>query len=430
MVFGFRFARALRARPIACFCFIGLALAVPLARAASTEPLPLAEALKIGEKISPRLAAQSAALAATEELVPRAGELPDPKLRIGVDNLPVNGADRFRYDSDFMTMRKIGVMQDFPNGEKRKLRGERAARERDLGAANLAAQRAGVQREVALAWLELHFVQQARTPLVELVGELQLQLDTVSAAIAAGRQNTADALALRGAGVAAQDRVIEQDRTIERARYALAAWLREDASRPLAAPPDTARFDHPPTALLADLHEHPELKVYAEREALARTDVALAANSKKSDWSLEVAYGQRGPAFSNMISVMVSIDLPWEAEKRQDRDLAAKRLLVDQAQAQVEEARRMHEAELRGFYADWQTAGVRIERFEKLLLPLARERVAAALAAYRGGRGELGAVLEARRAETETRLGFVQTQLERARAWAKLNFLLPHEGQP
>jgi outer membrane protein TolC len=417
-------------RPLVSFCFIGLALAEPLARAASTEPLPLAEALKIGEKISPRLAAQSAALAATEELVPRAGELPDPKLRIGVDNLPVNGADRFRYDSDFMTMRKIGVMQDFPNGEKRKLRGERAARERDLEAANLAAQRAGVQREVALAWLELYFAQQARTPLVELVGELQLQLDTVSAAIAAGRQNTADALALRGAGVAAQDRVIEQDRSIERARYALAAWLREDASRPLAAPPDTGRFDHPPTALLANLHEHPEQRIYAEREALARTDIALAANSKKSDWSLEVAYGQRGPAFSNMISVMVSIDLPWEAEKRQDRDLAAKRLLADQAQAQVEEARRMHEAELHGLHADWQTAGVRIERFEKLLLPLARERVAAALAAYRGGRGELAMVLEARRAEAEARLASVQAHLEQARAWAKLNFLLPHQAQP
>ncbi len=416
-------------RPIVCV-FICTVAAAQLARAAGTEPLPLAEALKIGEKLSPRLIASGAALAAATELVPRAGELPDPKLRIGVDNLPVNGADRFRYDADFMTMRKIGVMQDFPNAEKRRLRGERAARERDVETANLDAQRAGLRREIALAWLELYFAQQARAPLVELVGELQLQLDTVSAAIAAGRQNTADALALRGAGVAAQDRVIEQDRSIERARYALAAWLREDAARPLAGPPDTSRFDHPPTALLANLHEHPEQRVYAEREALARTDAALAANSKKSDWSLEVAYGQRGPAFSNMISVMVSIDLPWEAEKRQDRDLAAKRLLADQAQAQTEEARRMHEAELLGFYADWQTAGVRIERFEKLLLPLARERVAAALAAYRGGRGELGMALEARRAEAETRLGFVQTQLERARAWAKLNFLLPHEGQP
>src|SRR5439155_1324537 len=314
-----------------------------------------------------------------------------------------NGADRYRYDADFMTMRKIGLMQDFPNAEKRRLRGERAALERDVEAANLGAQRAGLRREIALAWLELYFAQQTRAPLVELVGELQLQLDTVSAAIAAGRQNTADALALRGAGVAAQDRVIEQDRTIERARYALAAWLRDDASRRRANPPDTSVFDHPPTALLANLHEHPEQRVYAEREALARTDAALAANSKKSDWSLEVAYGQRGPAFSNMISVMVSIDLPWEADKRQDRDLAAKRLLAEQAQAQTEEARRMHEAELRGFYADWQTAGVRTERFEKLLLPLARERVAAALAVYGGGRGELGAVLEARRAEPGTR---------------------------
>ncbi len=417
-------------RPLACFCILGFAVAAPLALAVDMEPLPLAEALRIGEETSPRLAAQGAALAAATELVPRARELPDPKLRVGVDNLPVNGADRFQYASDFMTMRKIGVMQDFPNAEKRKLRGERAALERDVEAANLAAQRAALRREVALAWLELYFAQQSRAPLVELVGELQLQLDTVAAAIAAGRQNTADAHALRGAGVAAQDRVIEQDRTIERARYALAAWLRDEASRPLADPPDTSAFDHPPTALLANLHEHPEQRIYAEREALARTDAALAANSRKSDWSLEVAYGQRGPAFSNMISVMVSIDLPWEAAKRQDRDLAAKRLLADQAQAQTEEARRMHEAELRGFYADWQTAGVRTERFEKLLLPLARERVAAALAAYRGGRGELGAVLEARRAETETRLGFVQTQLERARAWAKLNFLLPHGGQP
>src|SRR5947209_17849723 len=143
-------------------------------------------------------------------------------------------------------------MQDFPNSEKRKLRGERAALERDVEAANLAAQRAALRREVALAWLEQYFAQQARAPLVELVGELQLQLDTVSAAIASGRQNTADALALRGAGVAAQDRVIEQDRTIARARYALAAWLRDEASRPLANPPDTSVFDHPPTALRSE----------------------------------------------------------------------------------------------------------------------------------------------------------------------------------
>jgi outer membrane protein TolC len=409
---------------------IGVAVAATSALAADGGSLSLTEALKIGERSSPRLAAQGAALAAAEELVPRAGQLPDPKLRFGIDNLPVTGPDRFQYNTDLMTMRRIGLMQDIPNGEKRKLREARAARERDVEAANLAAQRAGVQREIALAWLELYYARQARPPLADLRRELQLQLDTIPAAIASGRQTTGDALALRGAVEAAQDRIIEQDRSIERARVALAVWLPGDASRPLSDPPDTGRFDHALAALLENLHEHPDQRIYAEREALARTDLALASNSKKPDWSVELSYGQRAPAYDNMITLMVSIDLPWEAEKRQDRDVAARQRLADQASAQAEEARRIHEAELRGSYADWQTAGVRMERFEKLLLPLARERVGAGLAAYRGGRGELALVLEARRAETETRLGFLQSQLERARAWAKLNFLLPAGVQP
>jgi outer membrane protein TolC len=405
-------------RRLAGSCF-GLALAATAALAADSGPLSLAEALRIGERGSPRLAAQGAALAAAEELVPRASQLPDPKLRFGIDNLPVSGPDAFQYNTDSMTMRRIGLMQEFPNGEKRRLRESRAARERDVEAASLAAQRAAVQREVALAWVELHYARQARAPLTDLAKEMQLQLDTISAAISAGRQSTGDALALRGAVETAQDRIIEQDRAIERARFALAAWLPADAARPLADPPDASRFERAPAALLADLRQHPDQRVYAEREALARADLALAASAKK-----------RAPAFDNMVTLMVSVDLPWEAEKRQDRDAAAKSRLAEQAVAQAEEARRTLEAELQGTYADWKTAGVRIERFEKLLLPLARDRVAAGLAAYRGGRGELAAVLEARRAETETRLGFLQAQLERARAWAKLNFLFPSEVQP
>ena len=90
-----------------------------------------------------------------------------------------------------------------------------------------------------------------------------------------------------------------------------------------------------------------------------------------------------------------------------------------------ENARRMHEAEVRGWLADFDTAERRIERFERTLLPLARERSAAALAAYQGGRGDLGLVLEAERAVTQTELGLNQALAERAKAWANLNFLYP-----
>ena len=87
----------------------------------------------------------------------------------------------------------------------------------------------------------------------------------------------------------------------------------------------------------------------------------------------------------------------------------------------------MHEAEVRATVSDWDIAGERARRFDAVLLPLARERVELALAAYRGGRGDLAAVLEARRAQTETQLNSLGAELERARAWARLNHLVLHE---
>ena len=86
----------------------------------------------------------------------------------------------------------------------------------------------------------------------------------------------------------------------------------------------------------------------------------------------------------------------------------------------------MHEAEVRGYLADYDGAQRRIERFERVLLPLARERREFALAAYRGGRGELAPVLEAERGVTETELALVQVLAERAKAWAALSYLDAH----
>ena len=391
------------------------------------QPLTLEDALRTGEAQSPRLAAQRSALGAAAQQVGRAAELPDPKLRFGIENLPITTSDRFRFNRDFMTMRSVGVMQDFPNEAKRAARDVRAQRVRDVEQVGLAAQLAMVQREIALAWFDVHFAERTRAALEALEAQFAAQADTSAVAVARGRQTAADGLMLRGAVEQAHDRVIEQERMVRRARIALGAFLGDDARRPLGAGPDTSRLEHSREALLA-LHEHPMLQMLDERERLARADVELARTAKKSDWSLEVGYAQREPAFSNMITVMVSMDLPWQAERRQDRDIASRLAEAEQLRAQREDARRMHEAEVRGWLADYETAGERIERFQHVLLPLARDRVQAALAAYQGGRGELAIVLEANRAVTETELGAIASESERAKAWANLSYLNPHEA--
>ena len=392
------------------------------------QTLTLDEALRVGETQSPRLAAQRSMLASAAEQVGRAGELPDPKLRVGIENLPVTGTDRFRYDRDFMTMRSIGLTQEFPNSAKRSARNVRAERLRDVEGANVAAQQAALRRDIATTWVELYYAEQARLAYQRLAQQFRLQIDAAMAAVTRGRQTAADTFMLRQAFEQANDRVIEQERAVEKARIALASLIGDKvAMRPLGEPPNTARFVHPRDHLVARLSEHPELRVFDDREALARAEVNVAQASKKSDWAVEVGYSQRQPAFDNMVTVMFSFELPWQAERRQGRDIASRLAEVEQARAMREDARRMHEAEVRRWLADFDTAERRIDRFERVLKPLARERASAALAAYQGARGELGPVLEAERSVTEAETGLIQALAERARAWASLNYLYPQE---
>jgi outer membrane protein TolC len=341
--------------------------------------------------------------------------------------MPVSGPDRFRTNSDPMTMRAIGLMQEFPSSGKRSARSARAERARDVERSMLFSQRSMLQRDIAAAWLDAHFAQRAQAALERLVERLAAQSDTVAAGVARGRQGAAEGFMLRGAVEQARDKVLDQERMVERARYALAALLGEEAARPLGAPPDLGQFLHPRDRIVAALQEHPELRVLDLRQELARAEVELARAEKRSDWSVEVGYGYRAPAFDNMLTVMFAIDLPWQADKRQDRDVAARVAELEKARALKEDARRTHEADVRGWLADYDAATRRLERYRSVLAPLANDRSEAALSAYRGGRGELSALLEAQRAITETELAALGIETDRARAWANLNYLYPHE---
>jgi outer membrane protein, heavy metal efflux system len=401
-----------------------------VAQAADTRPLGFQEALQVAEQRSARIAAQEAAVGAVIEQVARARELPDPKLRLGLDNVPVSNPDAFSLTRDFMTMRRIGYMQDVPNAEKRRARGERADREQSVESATLAAQRTQVRQDTALAWLELYYAERSLQAATRLQQALRLEAETTGPAVSGGRMSPANAVAARAAAETVQDRILEQQRGIARARATFGALVGEAAERPLAKRPDIDTLSHAPHRLVADIDAHPDQRVFAQREALAQSEVALAASTRKSDWSWEVSFGQREPRFSNMVSVLVSMDLPLWKGQRQDRDVAARLKQLEQARAMREDARRMHEAEVRMLVADWSYAGERVTQFEKKVLPLTRERSELALAAYRGGRGELSNVLEARRAETEVELSRLSAELERARAWARLNFLFDHEVKP
>jgi outer membrane protein TolC len=389
------------------------------------QALSLAEAQRLAARETPLLAAQEAAIRAAQEAGVAASELPDPKLIAGIENLPVDGSDRFSLTRDFMTMRKIGVTQDFVRGEKLQLRGERARADVEKEVAMLAVTQVNLRRDVALAWIDVWAAESQLALLRDLESETGLAVTAAQAALAGGKGRAADPFAARLASAQLADRMIEARRAIAKARAQLARWIGDAAVRTLGGAPDFSRIAHHHEDLLGALESHPHLAMYAPMQAMADADVRLAEAAKRPDWSVEVAYAQRGPLYSNMVSIGVRIDLPIFEARRQNPAIASKLAAAEQVRAQTEDARRAHLAEIRALLADWQAAVERVQRFETAQIPLARERSQAALADYRGGKTELAAALDARRAEVEIRLGQVQASVEMARAWAQLNFLLP-----
>ena len=388
-------------------------------------PLTLDDALRLAQERSRQLPAQVAAAAASREMAVAAGQRPDPTLKVGLNNLPIDGPDRFSVSRDFMTMRSIGVMQELPMQAKRQARTARFEREAEAAEAGRELVLANLQRDTATAWLDRHFQERMHELLVSQRDEARLQIDAADAAYRGGKGSQADVFAARSAVAQIEDRLTQTERQVTTATTQLARWVGAPAAEALAAPPALDAVPLCAEQLDAQLAHHPQVEVLVRQEAMALADAEVALANKKPDVSVELMFSQRGSAYSNMVSVNLSVPLLWDPKNRQDREVSAKLARVEQVRAEREEATRAHVAEALATLQEWRNDRERLTRFDASLLPLAAERTRAATAAYRGGSGPLVAVLEARRAAIDTRMDRLRLEMDAARLWAQLNHLVP-----
>ena len=215
---------------------------------------------------------------------------------------------------------------------------------------------------------------------------------------------------------------------LEAARIGLARWIGADAAQVVAATPDFSTLPVPEAHLLgAPDRLGPLLATQAQVETTAAAiDVARA--EKRPDWSVAASYGQRGGGRSDMLMVEFGIELPLFTANRQDRGIAARRAEYDAALAALEDARREQVARVRADLATWESLKRQVARDRTALLPLAADRSATALAAYRGG-APVRAWLDARRDELDLVIEHTERLEALGLAWAALAYLLPEEPQ-
>jgi outer membrane protein TolC len=393
----------------------------------SQQRLTLSDALRLATARSQQLVASDAAAAGVREMAVAAGQLPDPVLKAGVDNVPLSGPDRFSLSRDFMTMQRIGVMQELTRGEKRQLRVERARQDAKRIEAERAQALATIQRETALAWIDSRYTQAQAQLVQEQLQEAQVQIEGAEIAFRTGRGSQADVFAGRAALALLQDKLRQTQRQANAARLMLVRWAGPPAADALVAG-DLPWQDTPVAHALAQhVDRHPRLAVMAAQIAAAETEVRQADANRRPDVTVEAAYQRRGPAFPDMFSVGISVPLPIARADRQDREVAAKLATLNEVRARYQDALAAEEAAVRVLVNDWDAGKQRLARLQADLLPAARNRTEGTLVAYASGKGDLAGVLAARRDELDARLQVLQLEMETARLWAQLHFLLPQD---
>ena len=384
--------------------------------------LTLDEALRQAEREAPSLAAQAAQVEASRNSAIPAGALPDPKLLLGLQNVPIEGDNRGRFDREPMTMQMVGVMQEVPNRAKRRARIEVAQAGIERATLEQRIERLKVRRQTALAWISARAVEEKLALFQTLYAENALLVKAVRARLAGGRGQAADSIGPRqeAALLAEQEDQLQQSRAQQRA--ALRRWIGPRADESLTGrlpnwPVDAEHYRH-------NLQRHPELALFDPMTDEAQAEIRQAVADKKSDWSWELAYQKRGEEFGDMMSVQFSFDLPLFPGSRQNPRIAAKQATLNQL-----EAEREHAQQLADDLAEYQRLDRALRRSQDSLVPLAEEKVALTLAGYRAGVGDLASVIAARRELVEARLKHIDFEQARALTSARLHFAYEEVSQ-
>ena len=394
------------------------------------------DAQRLAAERAPLLKARQLQIAAAQEIAVRAAALPDPKLTLGLANWPVTGADAFEFRPDDMTMKQIGVTQEFPARAKRQARRAVADRTVEQAEALSIAEQFALRQTAAQAWLGLWAAQREVAALQSLREPATVAVRTAKARLTGGSGTVTDTLATQAAVIELENRIDAAKATLEAARATLARWMGAEPADLQAegSPPELTALPVDAATLLATIDRQAALQPWHSREAVAEAQVDAAVAEKRPDWSLGLTYGQRdrapdGMSRSDMVMVEVAIDLPLFPRNRQDRNVAARRAELNAVAAEREDARRMQAETVYRALAEWQGLQRQVTRKETESLPLAHDRVKTALAAYAGG-GELQPWLEARRDEIELHIEHARHLGELGRAWAALAYLLPEETSP
>jgi outer membrane protein TolC len=390
---------------------------------ASAGQLSLGQAESLALENDPSVHSVEADRMALQEMAVAAGELPDPLLQTGLVSLPT---DSFELGQEPMTQVQVGVMQRFPRGQTRALRAEQI-RQRAQGLDEVARER---QLQILMAVREQFLEVALQRKLAALTEEAENIFSDLAEITqdyyASGRAQQHDVLQAAVELSKIEERSARFNQDEDAARSRLAAYIAEAAYNDFADDWPAMGPVLPEQAIIGSLPAHPRLKALQQQVLASETGVELADQRYKPEFALDLRYGGRsgsnpdGSSRSDLLSLMLTMDLPIFHAKRQDRVAAARLAESSAVKYNRDDVYRRMLSEIDLHSARLERQHERLELFENTLLPQAGFSAEASFEAYRSSVEDLTTLMRARITEYELQLEHARLQAEELKTRARL----------
>ena len=407
-------------------------------------------AVKAAQKNDPWLAGNKHQQQAVEALSHAAATMPDPKMSVGLANLPTDGFD---FSQAGMTQLKVGITQMFPRGDTLAIKNQQLRIESEAYPFQRADREAKVAVTVGSLWLDAYRVQQS-IALIEQNRSLFEQLADVAQASyssALGKTRQQDIVRAQLELTRLDDRLDILAQQQNAYLGMMAQWLstafvessQQDAISQLhniQLAQQLPQLDllnnelvYSKTWFSVDVlakhfSSHPAVFALDKKISASKTGINLAEQQYKPEWGVNASYGYRdddpmGNSRSDFFSVGVTFDLPLFTENRQDMTVKS---AISKTEA-VKTEKILLLRQLLGAFSSGKGRLLRLEERKNLykprLLPQVHDQAEASLTAYTNDDGDFAEVVRSRIAVLNAQIDELVIQVAEQKIILELNYL-------
>ena len=388
--------------------------------------LDLDETVRLALVDDPAIKAMQTRASAISDAAVADGQLPDPKLRTGIYNLPV---DDFDIDREPSTQLRLGLVQDFPRGDTLQYKQQQTEWLAQAEKANSEITGRKLVRDVRKHFLELYYQVQAEQVVRESRKLFAQLVDITQAHYGTGRVSQQDVLRASLELSRLDDRTTRILNEADKGRAALMKWIGDAALLPI-----DDHFPELPTLpskaeIATTLPEHPLIRTETAKLEASKRKIRIAGEQYKPGWSAGLEYRKRfgddpdGDSRADMMAAMVTVDLPMFTKNRQDKRLSASVQMTESAQLTRDDRLRELKLMLDTDYANWSRLGERATLYDGELVRDAAANVQASLKAYQSGVTEFTTLMRARITDLDVRLQDLRIRVDRAKSQANLLYI-------